>query len=341
MKVGIKTREVLTCVLCGTTGAVNYHDLRDRFFSVPGQWELMRCPQCGLVWLNPQPISAEIGKLYESYFTHEIVGEARFAWLRRSLRDAVLTARLGYDRGPNGVLPKLVGRIAFAVRPIRDAVVLGVMTLRGPGRGKLLDVGCGNGQFLAKMRDLGWEVAGVELDPKAVRIARERLELNIYEGSLEEASFATDTFDAVTMNHVLEHVLDPVNTLRECWRVLKPRGKLIVTTPNLKSLGHRVFGCAWPHLDPPRHLHLFSKQTLKESTENVGLRPLKLWTSGRQASWTWVAGRLIQRRGGMPGGSLAEVNWWLRLEGIVFRVVENELCAVIDVGEDLVMEAAK
>ena len=336
MTEGIRTFEALTCPLDGLVGTVRYSSLQDRFFNVPGQWTLAGCSQCGWIWLNPRPIPEDIGKLYEHYFTHDSVEEQPRA---SRFRGAVRDAALGYDRNMRGAFPKLLGKIAFAVRPIRDLMLLSVMTLSGSRGKKLLDVGCGNGSFLAKMQRLGWDVVGVETDPKAAGIARERFGLKVHVGDLTEAGFADQMFDALTMSHVLEHVPDPVHTLHECARLLKPGGKLVVVTPNWGSLGHRALGRAWPHLDPPRHLHLFSLHSVRQAIAQTGLQVLRSWTSARLATWTWIAGRQICRTRHMPGGSLAGIGRLVRLEGIVFRIVEDALCSVADVGEEIVVEA--
>lgn len=191
------------------------------------------------------------------------------------------------------------------------------------------------------MRELGWEVIGVEPDGQAVKVAQERFGLSVHEGTLEEVGFPDDNFDAITMNHVIEHVWDPIDTLRECRRVLKPGGKLVVITPNIESLGHRLFREAYLHLDPPRHLYLFSPRTLRICAEQAGLRVLQLRTTARSARWMWAASRLIRRNGMLPGGSPTKINWRLRLEGLAFQVVEHWLRFVKEMGEEIVMVASK
>ncbi|HEX4349274.1 MAG TPA: class I SAM-dependent methyltransferase, partial [Verrucomicrobiae bacterium] len=77
-------------------------------------------------------------------------------------------------------------------------------------------------------------------------------------------------FDAITMTHVIEHLHDPMDTLRRCWKLLKPGGQITVTTPNLNSRGHQIFGADWLALDPPRHLILFTEASLRMAMENCG-----------------------------------------------------------------------
>ena len=122
---------------------------------------------------------------------------------------------------------------------------MGSMALAGRAPGKLLDVGCGNGEFLAMMQQAGWDVSGVEPDPTAAQVSSERLNITVPTVDLEGASFPSKSFDAITLSHVLEHVYDPIGVLRECRRILKPAGHVVIVTPNIGSLGHARFGGNW------------------------------------------------------------------------------------------------
>ena len=188
------------------------------------------------------------------------------------------------------------------VKPIKERVELGVMVLKRNGPGKLLDVGCGRGDFLAKMRDLGWEVVGLEPDERSAELAHKRFNLDVRKGTIEQAHFPDDTFDAITVNHVIEHLPDPIGSLQECKRILKKDGRLIIFTPNIESLGSRRFGKAWWHLDPPRHFYIFSPLSLKSCVEKTGFNVLALRTSARSANWMWVNSYLIHRNGNIKDG---------------------------------------
>ena len=227
----ISIQEMKNCPFCSNEGVPLYQGFRDRLFGAPGIWSLMRCPKCDLVWLNPRPIGNDISKLYTEYYTHqpEDSSKKRLASLRKAVKTSILQSAFGYpvnaQGGPFGwVFPK--------IGPLKEIVGGSVMWLKAGERGRLLDVGCGNGRFLAQMRGLGWEVVGVEPDPEAARIAKERFGLEVFQDTLEEAKFPNDSFDAITMNHVIEHVPDPVGLLAESRRILKPGGKLVVVTPN-------------------------------------------------------------------------------------------------------------
>src|SRR5262249_14249516 len=153
------------------------------------------------------------------------------------------------------------------------------MHLRAPQNGaRVLDVGCGSGVLLARMQALGWQVEGIEVDPDGVNAARAR-GVQVRLGTLEQQKFIDNYFEAVHSAHVIEHVFDPLSLLRECYRILKPGGTLIVLTPNIASLGHKNFGYAWLNLDPPRHLVLFSVKTLGQAAKLAGFNIQRLDTT--------------------------------------------------------------
>lgn len=156
---------------------------------------------------------------------------------------------------------------------------------RSPG--KILDVGCGTGHFLAAMQKYGtWEVVGIDLNPEAVAFARSVLKIEAYTGKIEDIGLPPHIFDAVTMWDTLEHLRDPRSALLGVWRVLKPDGRLLLRVPSLDSLDACLFGRYWAGLDAPRHLVVFSQKTLKRLLEETGFMVERLWClSGGQASF--------------------------------------------------------
>jgi len=202
-----------------------------------------------------------------------------------------------------------------------------VMYLPFQRNGHLLDIGCGNGQALKCMGELGWQVQGVDFDPEAVQIARKKgLEVRL--GSLEAQAFPRDSFDAITMSHLIEHVHDPLSLLRECRRILRPSGRLALVTPNINSAGHRIYGSSWFHLDPPRHLRIFNIGSLTTLLQKAGFQTTKIGTTVRDAGNAYVASRSVRRTGRYEMGSrqpwsarfwgkaMQAIEWaWLKIDG--------------------------
>jgi SAM-dependent methyltransferase len=125
------------------------------------------------------------------------------------------------------------------------------------------------------MRDLGWAVTGVELDEPAAREAMQR-GIDVFHGTLHEANLPADSFDVITLIQVIEHVPDPLRTVTECARLLKPGGQLVVITPNANSASHRVFGPYWRGLEPPRHLYILSPSSIRSLLQAAGLVSVKV-----------------------------------------------------------------
>lgn len=322
----MRTYNCPSCIFCGTNGEILYKGLVDRLFGAPGDWNLKRCsnPECGLAWLDPMPSREDIGKAYKNYYTHHIAGnrsnEGRNNLLRQAyqlVKDGYLAQRFGYATA-RSAWQRTIGLLLYLLPARRASLDRSVMGLRAQPGGRLLDVGCGNGQLLTRLRALGWQVEGVEVDPAAVAQARASgLEVRL--GSLEAQQYPPNHFDVITMSHVIEHVHDPAGLLRECRRVLHPGGRLVVTTPNLNSWGHRFFKDSWFPLDPPRHLYLFTFNSLQGVLKSSGFKVRSAATSGLSAGEIHRGSRAIARTGAYDLGSVPPRPDRLRAAGFYWR----------------------
>jgi 2-polyprenyl-3-methyl-5-hydroxy-6-metoxy-1,4-benzoquinol methylase len=236
-------------------------NLVDRLFSAPGAWSLRRCPNaaCGLTWLDPEPVAADLADLYVGYYTHRLT-VGKWGTIRRALQRA-FSATLHLTR------------IAGERRMLLN------LYLENTPPGRVLEVGCGAGERLSRFRALGWNVMGQEVDETAAAGAEKRTGAHVHVGPVEELVAEGQSFDAVVMNHVIEHVLDPVSLLASCRRLLKPGGQLICVTPNTDSWGYRRFGKDWLFLDPPRHIVLFTRAALEATARKAAFRTLSVWSS--------------------------------------------------------------
>jgi len=336
---GVRVHDVQTCYLCGSIGHPLYRGMRDRLYNAPGVWNLIQCDACGYVWLDPAPLPEEIGKLYRDYYTHAAApGNSLLAQIKRG----VLSVAYGYPSADTRRSACLLFHLLAWVGPLRDTVGGSVLWLEASRRGRLLDVGCGSGEFMAWMRDLGWDVVGLDSDSETVRVAREHYGLDVRLGTIEDLAFPADSFDAVVMSHVIEHVPDPRGTFAECARVLKPGGRIVVATPNHESLGRRRFDEAWLQWDPPRHLQVFSPATLQRCAEDAGLQTVQRRTVARTAYATYVSASLLRQRGRLSGGAWANVpQQRLSIRALAFAIKEALVVKSRNVGEENVLTATK
>ncbi len=296
------------------------------------------------MWLDPQPIEEDIGKAYATYFTHQsgAVGSSLPKRMFRQVRASYLRSRFGYEKSTSTRGWRWLAPLGHLYPGGADAFAARVMFLPAPARtASLLDVGCGGGDFIAMMQDLGWKVAGVETDPVAVERARSR-GLDVHHGQLETAELDPMSFDAITMAHVIEHVHDPRRMLAECRRILKPGGTVVITTPNSSSWGHRHFGRDWLPLDPPRHLHLFNPQNMRRLVESADLRPQRIGTLAINASAVWPGSTAIRRSRSTRMNSRQSVKLETTIAGLGRQLTERLMLGLDNsAGEDLVAIALR
>lgn len=309
------------CYVCNTLGEPLYENLRDRLFGAPGKWNLKKCPnpKCGLVWLDPMPLKEDIIKAYENYFTHNEAAKTAYSREYLMVKEGFLAFRYGYNKDSVPNWKKLLGVLVYFHPGLKADFEASVMFVHAEPKGRLLDVGCGSGSLLQIFANTGWQVEGVDFDPAAVENAISK-GLQVRCGSLGEQKYPDNHFDIITMSHLIEHVYDPLEQLRECHRILRPGGYLVLVTPNINALSHWRFKEACRLLEPPRHLHIFSPQALRLLAEKVGFQRLKLITTIRQAHNIYLSSRIIQRSGHYVFGSPRP--WNLRIWSIGMQLTE-------------------
>lgn len=239
------------CPICNHPSRFSFSS-RDLMFDHYQRYDYNACTDCELIFQNPKPSSQDIAAFYpDEYDVYEEGSRLKKIPL---LRKAKLAHYFGYNHLKTSTYHRLLARISFFVNK-------GEYEIPFVPNGSLLDIGCGNGRFLHGMQQLGWQVKGVEFNDHAVNTCR-KSRLDVHHGDLFSAQFDDASFDVINLSHVIEHVPDPKALFIEMSRLLKPKGLLVLKTPNSKALGRALFDTKWFANEVPRHLYLFSQKNL-------------------------------------------------------------------------------
>jgi 2-polyprenyl-3-methyl-5-hydroxy-6-metoxy-1,4-benzoquinol methylase len=310
------------CIVCQREGVELYRDLSDDLYGAPGLWRMVRCAdlQCGLRWLDPKPLQADLIKAYATYHTH---GRSR----ARRASELCLSALNSACKLVSRALD--LGSILGAQRRQLRKMFLGDAI-----PGTLLEVGSGSGRFLNRMHAAGWRVQGTDFDPAAAARVKVRYGLSVDVGELRDLAYAEGSFDAIAMSQVIEHVYDPQALLAETFRLLRQGGQLVLSTPNADGLAHRRFGRHWRGLEPPRHLHLFTQASLRECARRAGFEQLRCFTLSVESAGIYRASDLLASAG--AGRALGVLRSWIARHR-EFRASRSDPSA----GQDLFRVAIK
>ena len=208
-------------------------------------FQIVECENCGFHFTNPRPTEAEIGKYYQSdeYISH------------------------------SGTKKGLVNKAYHVVRNYTLAkklqLILQVIGNGKPASTNLLDYGCGTGEFLNTCKKAGFKTTGIEPEEKARNFAINNYDLNVLPPDAIN-SFKNDSFDIVTLWHVLEHIHRLKEFLSELKRIVKGRGVAIIAVPNLTSLDAKIYKEFWAAYDLPRHLYHFSPKDIEKLFSELG-----------------------------------------------------------------------
>jgi SAM-dependent methyltransferase len=245
-----------------------------------GAFQMVKCTSCQFIYLNPRPTNESLFSFYQHYLPEE--ESSIESWQRM-------------------------------MQPVFKRAANLIQTHKRSGR--LLDVGAGFGFFLAEMRGRGWEVTGVEISRKGMDYAREVLGLTVHLGPLEKVGFPENYFDAVTGFYVIEHLAHPMAFLKECHRIIKPGGLLLLRYPHttpIKNLLH-LFGMENRLYDLPAHLSDFSPEMIQRCLERVGFEECEQMIGGH----TLPSG-FGKRMASSIFGNLSEVLFHLSLKKFLF-----------------------
>lgn len=258
--------ERVNCFLCGSSDYEQIIRGRDRLLGLHGEFTIVQCRSCGLRFTNPRPSINELGYYYPDNYgpfdAHLMKPDSQNGTLWKNLK-------AGLKQSSLGPFLKKISDSLF------DSKVTFVPNL--PEGAKVLELGCATGGFLNSLRTKGWELYGVEPAEAPATYARQELDLNIFCGTLEEASFPSNYFDAIFAWHVVEHLSNPMATMKEMNRILKSDGCLAFSIPNAGSWEFYLFRDRWYGLDLPRHLFHFTLTSIKNAIEKADFRVQKVF----------------------------------------------------------------
>jgi len=255
-----------------------------------GSFQMVQCSSCQFIFLNPRPTVESLHDFYQQYLPEE---EASIeSWEK--------------------MMKPVFHRAADLLKQYRR-------------NGRLLDVGSGFGFFLAEMKNRGWEAVGVEVSQKALDYARNVLGLTIHPGPLEKVGFPDNHFDAVTGFYVIEHLSHPMAFLKECYRILKPGGLLLLRYPHTTPIKNLLdfFGIKNRLYDLPAHLSDFSPKMIQQCLEKIGFEKCRHLIGGYT-----LPGDFGKRASSILFGSFSEALFYLSGKKFLFPGVSKTILAL-------------
>ncbi len=313
--------EYTACNLCSSRDTIDYRKVQANAPKI-AEFNLVRCRRCGMIYLNPRPTREEMAAFYLLWpqAKKEEINQyhsTRVIWRGQKKKMNLLRRFLGKQKG------------------------------------RILDVGCGSGEFLSLMKKAGWQVTGLEYGKAASSLAREKFNIEVNNADLLDTHFADKSFEVVTFWHSLEHLYQPKETLEEVKRILKDDGLVFIALPNIDNLANRIFKDSW-YTNTPRHLFQFTSRTIETLLAGVKFKIIKtifragfFETAGFVVTFkTWLFDRIRIKAGqlssaGRPIKSDNMLKTFLRLILEVLFLPLSLLSLLIKKGPNMVMVAKK
>ena len=237
-----------TCNFCGSDDWKELFTTTDSHTQEPDLFSILQCRKCGLHITFPLIDVEDYPRFYpDTYFSYDQV------------------AFQLPKNGPGALLRKIVGdRYHYIFPPFQKGQ-------------KVFEIGCHKGVMLKELQQLGWQVSGLEINPKAAEFARQQMNLDVMQGDFYTADISENSYDLVLAMMVLEHLSDTQQALLKVNKILKPGGQFIFNIPNHNSLGRRLFGRHWTAYDIPRHFYHFDANILDKFLAKAGFKMEKVY----------------------------------------------------------------
>jgi 2-polyprenyl-3-methyl-5-hydroxy-6-metoxy-1,4-benzoquinol methylase len=284
------TERKLSLVDCNLCGADDFEIVFPKGYAQLHR--IVRCKQCDLMYANPQELID-----CERFLNNPVESDANDPGVAQ------------YHRKQEIQIPD-------------NLKALQMLNEMLPERGKLLEIGCFRGVFADRIREAGWEVTGLEPEIGPLHYAREKYGLNVVHGVLPHQELKPDTFDAVVLLHVIEHMPDPAANVREIRRLMKPGGVLVVETPRFDSFMFKILGRRERSMGNCNgHIYFFTVPTLTRLLEKSGFEVVRVDLVGRTLS----ADRFLYNLGVILKSEavksvLGKISQALKLDRMIFHV---------------------
>lgn len=231
----------MICPICRSSEQTLVRYLYDDRYGYDGVFPLFKCKACAHNYLMSDLSETQVIRLYTDFYPRKSFNISQYQ----------------PHKVENGILTWIRGKRSSAFRWVPEKV-------------RILDIGCGFGESLGYHTARECDVYGVEADQNISRVV-EKFGFKVHVGLFDADQYQSDFFDYITMDQVIEHVSDPLLTLLGIARILKPHGQVIISTPNARGWGEKVFRNRWMNWHAPYHLHFFSLKSMKIAAEQAGL----------------------------------------------------------------------
>lgn len=240
----MKTEKLSHCTVCGSENLEDFLSCKDYFVS--GEvFSISRCKTCGFCFTDPRPAAEDIGPYYDS------------------------SEYVSHSKTSHG----LTNRLFHLARNFTLARKKRILKKYSPGK-RILDYGCGTGEFLARMKSASWTCTGIEANAPAREHAIQKYALTVTDES-ELENLEDSSFDAISLWHVLEHVYPLRERLESFHKILDPDGTIFVALPNMNSFDAKIYGEHWAAYDLPRHIYHFTPATIQQLMGTSGFNLVK------------------------------------------------------------------
>lgn len=259
------------CPYCSSVSIHFYLTAPDRLGRQPGEFSVFLCRRCGLVFQNPRVKESEIGSFYsEISYCHPPREKHTRKGLKKFLIEKGLANHFNYPLFKKNPFYFLLTLPLKRVLRVKGFPVF-------KSQGEVLEIGCGNGEFLEQLKNFGWRVKGIEMSESTSAFAREERGLDIENKRIEECQFHKRRFDVVRMSMVLEHLYNPFQTLQVITSWLKPDGQLIFSIPYFNGFEFRMFKSYCYALHLPNHITFFNKKIIRQYLKKLGYKRVKFY----------------------------------------------------------------